>query len=42
MEEMQKYDWIYYKFSKDYKNRRTRENAWAKIAKKFVLTSADA
>ena len=42
MEEIQKYDCIYNKFSKDYKNRRTRENAWAKIAEKFGLTSADA
>ena len=36
MEEMQNYN---FKFSKDYKN---RENAWAKIAEKFGLTSADA
>ena len=42
MEEIQKYDCIYNKFSKDYKNRRTRENTWAKIARKFGLTSADA
>ena len=42
MEEIQKYDCIYEKFSKDYKNRRTRENAWAKIAEKFGLTLADA
>ena len=37
-----KYDCIYNTFSKDYENRRTRENAWAKIAEKFGLTSRDA
>ena len=42
MEEVQKYYRIYNKFAKDYKNRRARENAWAKIAEKFGLTSEDA
>ncbi|XP_046848019.1 uncharacterized protein LOC124441589 [Xenia sp. Carnegie-2017] len=42
MEEVQKYDCLYNKFSKYYKNRRTRENAWEKIAEKFGLTSLDA
>ena len=42
MKEIQKYDCIYNKLSKDYSNRRTTENSWAKIAEKFSLTSADA
>ena len=42
MEEIQRYEWLYNKFSKDYKNRRTRENAWETIGQKFVLTAEEA
>lgn len=42
MEEIQKYECLYNKFSKDYKNRNVRENAWAKIGEKFALTTIEA
>ena len=42
MEEIQRYECLYNKFSKDYKNRRTRENAWETIAQKFGLTAEEA
>ena len=42
MEEIQRYQCLYNKFCKDYKNRRTRENAWETIGKKFGLTASEA
>lgn len=42
MEEIQRYDCLYNKFPKDYKNRRTRENAWKMIGQKFGLTAEEA
>ena len=42
MEEIQRYECLYNKFSKDYKNRRTRENAWETIGQKFGLTAEEA
>ena len=42
MEEIQRYDCLYNKFSKDYKNRRTRENAWEAIGQKFGLSAEEA
>ena len=37
IEEIQRYECLYNKFSKDYKNRRTRENAWETIGQTFDL-----
>ena len=42
MEEIQRYDCLYNNFLKDYKNRRTRENAWETIGQKFGLTTEEA
>ena len=42
MEEIQRYDCLYKKILKDYKNRRTRENAWETIGQKFGLTAEEA
>ena len=42
MEEIQRYECIYNKFSMDFKNRRTRENAWETIGQKFGLTAEEA
>ena len=39
IEEIQRYECLYNKFSKDYKKRRTRENAWETIGQKFGLTA---
>ena len=41
IEEIQRYECLYNKFSKDYKNRRTRENAWETIGQKFGLTAEE-
>ena len=42
MEEIQRYECLYNKFSKDYKNRRSRENAWEAIGQKFGLSAEEA
>ena len=42
MEEVQRYECIYDKFSKDYKNRQARENCWARVGASFGLTAAEA
>ena len=39
IEEIQRYECLYNKLSKDYKNRRTRENAWETIGQKFGLNA---
>ena len=39
IEEIQRYECLYNKLSKDYKNRRTRENAWETIGQKFGVTA---
>ena len=38
IEEIQRYECLYNKLSKDYKKRRTRENVWETIGQKFGLT----
>ena len=40
MEEVQKYECLYNKFSKDYKNKFTRLNCWRKIGEKFDVDAA--
>ena len=42
MEEVQKYECLYNKFSKDYKNKFTRLNCWRKIGEKFDVDAAEA
>ena len=39
IEEIQRYECLYNKFLKDYKHRRTRENAWETIGQTFSLTA---
>ena len=39
IEEIQRYECLYNKLSKDYKNRRTKENGWETIGQKFGLTT---
>ena len=39
IEEIQRYECLYYKLSKDYKKRGTRENVWETIGQKFGLTA---
>ena len=39
IEEIQRYECLYNKLSKDYKERRTRENVWETIGQKFGLTA---
>ena len=39
IEEIQRYECLYDKLPKDYKNRRTRENVWEMIGQKFGLTA---
>ena len=39
IEEIQRYECLYNKLSKDYKKRRTRENVWETIGQKFGLTA---
>ena len=38
-EEIQRYECLYNKLSKDYKKSRTRENVWETIGQKFGLTA---
>ena len=42
MEEVQKYDCIYNKYSKSYKDKYIKMNCWAKIDEKFHMSAADA
>ena len=42
MEEMQKYDCIYNKFSKDFKDLHIKMNCWKKIAEKFKISITEA
>ena len=42
MEEYQKYDCLYNKFSKDYKNTKIRTNCWKKVAEKFKISQQEA
>ena len=42
MEEVQKYECIYNKFSKDYKNKYIRLNSWKAIGEKFCLDAPEA
>ena len=42
MEEVQKYDCLYNKFSKNYKNKYTKMNCWRKIADKFDMSPEEA
>ena len=42
MEEVQKYDGIYNKYSKSYKDKYIKMNCWAKIGEKFDMSAADA
>ena len=39
IEEIERYECLYNKLSKDYKKRRTRENVWETIGQKFGLTA---
>ena len=41
MEDVQRYECIYDKFSKEYKNRQVRENCWARVGANFGLTAAE-
>ena len=42
MEQMQKYDCIYIKYSKSYKDKYIKMNCWAKIGEKFDMSAANA
>ena len=42
MEEMQKYDCLYNKYSKSYKDKYIKINCWTKIGEKFDMSAADA
>lgn len=42
MEEVQKYDCLYNKYNRDYKNRFKKYNCWVQIATKFEMTPEDA
>ena len=42
MEEMQKYDCLYNKYSKSYKDKYIKINYWKKIGEKFDMNAADA
>ena len=42
MEEMQKYDCLYNKYSKSYKDKYIKINDWKKIGEKFDMSAADA
>ena len=42
MEEVQKYDCLYNKYSKSYKDKYIKINCWTKIGEKFDLSAADA
>ena len=42
MEEIQQYECLYNKFSKNLKNRDMKENCWGKIAEKFAISKLEA
>lgn len=42
MEEVQKYDCLYNKYSKNYKDKYVKINCWTKIGEKFEMSAADA
>ena len=42
MEEIQQYECLYNKFSKNFKNRDMKENCWGKIAEKFAISKLEA
>ena len=42
MEEMQKYNCLYNKYSKSYKDKYIKISCWKKIGEKFDLSAADA
>ena len=42
MEELQRYESLYSKFSKDYKNKQVRDNGWLALGKKFNMTVEEA
>ena len=42
MEELQRYESLYNKFSKDYKNKQVRDNCWLVLGKKFNMTAEEA
>ena len=42
MEEIQQYECLYNKFSKNFKKRDMKENCWGKIAEKFAITKLEA
>ena len=41
-EEIQKYEYLYNKFNKAYKNKRINTNGWRKIGENFGITPEDA
>ena len=41
MEEVQKYDYLYNKYSKSYKEKYIKINCWTKIGEKFDMSAAD-
>ena len=42
MEELQRYEFLNNKFSKDYKNKQVRDNCWLAMGKKFNMTAEEA
>ena len=42
MEDVQRYECLYNKFSSDYKKRQVRQNYWARLAEKFNMTTKQA
>ena len=42
MEELQRYESLYNKFLKDYKNKQVRDNCWLALGKKFYMTAEEA
>ena len=42
MEELQRYECLYIKFSKDYKAKQVRDNCWKALGEKFKLTVEEA
>ena len=42
MEELQRYESLNNKFSKDYKNKQVRDNCWLAMGKKFNVAAGEA
>eukprot|EP00112_Aurelia_sp_Birch-Aquarium-sp1_P015509 Seg3441.6 transcript_id=Seg3441.6/GoldUCD/mRNA.D3Y31 product="hypothetical protein" protein_id=Seg3441.6/GoldUCD/D3Y31 len=42
MEEIQKFDCLYNKYSKDFRDKNKKTNSWAKVAEKFSITPTEA